>query len=229
MKSVGVDIGSYSIKVAEVVATANSYKVLDYIEIPLTNDLSADKKILTIDALRKIAHHYRSQKVSFSFAVRQELVSVRYKAFPFKERHKIVKSLPFQLVDDVPFDHNEAIYEAKFIATIGKITEVLAFICPKEHIKEVLSLVTDAGINPKIITAQGAATTNLISIWNASPEELTSSLFATDEDELSSFDMRNANGVLEIGHEKLYFLPILIKALFRHIACILEDFISLKV
>ena len=215
MKSIGIDIGSYSIKVAEVVATTNSYKVIDYIEIPLTHNLSVDKKILIIDALRKIAHHYRDQKVSFSFAVRQELISVRYKAFPFKERHKIIKSLPFQLVDDVPFDHNEAIYEAKFIATVGKITEVLAFICPKMHIRELLSLVTDAGINPKIVTAQGAATANLISNWNEPPAELSASLYATDEDELSLLDMRNANGVLEIGHQKTLFSTYIDKNLIQ--------------
>ena len=215
MKSIGVDIGSYSIKVAEVVATAGSYQVIDYIEIPLTHDLSADKKILIIDALRKIAHHYRDQKAFFSFAVRQELISVRYKAFPFKERHKIIKSLPFQLVDEVPFDHNEAIYEAKFIATIGKITEVLAFICPKEHIREILSLLTDAGINPKILTAQGAATANLISVWNEPPAELTSSLYATGEDELGLFDIRNASGVLEIGHEKTLFSTYINKNLIQ--------------
>ena len=28
MKSIGIDIGSYSVKVAEVIATANSYKVI---------------------------------------------------------------------------------------------------------------------------------------------------------------------------------------------------------
>ena len=215
MKSVGIDIGSYSVKVAEVVVTANSYQVIDYIEIPLTRDLSADKKILIIDALRKIAHHYRDQRVSFSFAVRQELITVRYKAFPFRERHKIIKSLPFQLVDDVPFDHNEAIYEAKFIATIGKITEILAFICPKGHISELLSLVTDAGINPKIVTAQGAATANLISTWNEPPTELSSSLYATDEDELSLFDMRKASGVLEIGHQKTLFSTYIDKNLIQ--------------
>ena len=215
MKSVGIDIGSYSIKIAEVVATTNSYKVIDYIEIPLAHDVSTDKKILIIDALRKIAHHYRDQKVSFSFAVRQELITVRYKTFPFRERHKIIKSLPFQLVDEVPFDHNEAVYEAKFIATIGKITEALAFICPKWHIKELLSLVTDAGINPKIVTAQGAATANLISAWNEHPSELSSSLYATDEDELSLFDMRNASGVLEIGHEKTLFSTYIDKNLIQ--------------
>ena len=177
--------------------------------------MSADKKILIIDALRKIAHHYRDQKVFFSLAVRQELITVRYKSFPFKERHKIIKSLPFQLVDDVPFDHNEAIYEAKFIATIGKITEVLAFICPKEHIREILSLVTDVGINPKMVTAQGAATANLISTWNEPPAELTSSLYATGEDELSLFDMRDASGVLEIGHEKTLFSTYIDKNLIQ--------------
>lgn len=205
MKSVGIDIGSYSIKVAELESTAHSYRILDYLEMPLTQDLSADKKILIIDALRKIANHYRGQNVSFVLAVKQECVSVRYKAFPFKERYKIVKSLPFQLVDEVPFDHADAIYEAKFVGTIGKITEVLSFICPKQHIKEVLSLAADAGIHPKVITAQGLAVTNMVSLWNESPPELSSSLYATDEEALSSFKTRDANGVLDIGHERTIF------------------------
>ena len=205
MRSVGIDIGSYSIKVAEVESTTHNYRVVDYIELPLTQDLSVDKKILIIDALRKVASHYRDRHVSFVMAVKQECVSVRYKSFPFKERHKIVKSLPFQLVDEVPFDHTDAVYEAKFVGSIGKITEVLAFICLKSHVKDILALATDAGIHPHIITAQGVAIANLLSIWNEPPPELMSSLYALDEDDLSALKPRDVKGVLEIGHSRTLF------------------------
>ena len=46
-------------------------------------------------------------------------------------------------------------------------------------------------------------------------QKLTSSLYATDEDELGLLDMRNASGVLEIGHEKTLFSTYINKNLIQ--------------
>ena len=161
MRSVAIDIGSYSIKVAEVAATTRGYRIVDYSEISLSNDPSQDKRLLVVDALRKVATHYQGRNVRFVFSVSQDKVSLRQKSFPFRERYQITKSLPFQLSDDVPFDQMDAVFEAKFLANYGRNTDILALVCPKKYIKEVVSLANDAGIEPHIVTAEGLGIPNL--------------------------------------------------------------------
>jgi Tfp pilus assembly PilM family ATPase len=54
MISVGIDIGAYSIKVAEVEAPSKSYVIRRVQEFPLSLDLTKDKKIEIIDTLRTL-------------------------------------------------------------------------------------------------------------------------------------------------------------------------------
>ena len=75
MMSVGVDIGSYSIKVAEVEITSKSYIIRKVYEFPLSLDLTKDKKIEIIDTLRTLFQQYNFEKTHFVFAVPQKSVS----------------------------------------------------------------------------------------------------------------------------------------------------------
>ncbi len=171
MRSVGIDIGTLSVKIAEVEGSNHNFTLKDYIEVPYALDLSQDPKVQILDVLRKIATHYDPASTRFSVAVSQDLVAVRHKVFPFREKLKIMKSLPFELEDDVPFDPSNAIFDAKILRYRDKSSELLAAVCPISKVKEVLGLVQDAGIDPDVITADGFALTNLITNWDEPPSE----------------------------------------------------------
>ena len=99
MISVGVDIGAFSIKIAEVEATSKSYAIRRLQEFPLSLDLTKDKKIEIIDTLRTLFSQYDLDQTQFIFAVPQRAVSVHYLRLPFRERFKVQKAIIAQLED----------------------------------------------------------------------------------------------------------------------------------
>lgn len=171
MKSIGIDIGSSSIKVAEIDSTSTSYILQDFAELPLSPEPGTDQRIEIVDHLRKIASHYGTS-ARYVFALPQERVAVRQVNFPFRERHKIVRSLSFELEDDIPFDQDDAIFDAKVVRVLGNTSEALAFACPKKYIDEYLKMAHEAGIDPDIITVDSAAIANIFESWGTPPREI---------------------------------------------------------
>lgn len=208
----GIDIGTYSIKVAEIRATAKSYAFRNFREFPLSPDPTKDKKIQIIDILRTLASEYDHEKTRFILGVRQSHVSVRQKQFPFRERFKILRSIPFELEDEVPLEQDEAIFEAKILSFNNQLTNVLAVICPKVFIQEVVDLAQDCGIELELLSIEGLALSNLFEDWQNPPPNIV-----LEDPPIPG--SRKAELVLEIGHSSSRLLVFSEKVLMtvRHI------------
>lgn len=217
MKSVGIDIGSYSIKVAEVEAAGkNAGAVIGFTEYPLNPDPRADRQLETVEALRKIAAAYDPTQTRFVVAVPQGEVSVRLKIFPFKERLKILKSLAFELEDEIPLDLDDSVFEAKICEYFGDSAEVLALACPNESVADTLTRLKDGGVDPDIVSAEGVALSNVFERWQLPPPQLPASAAAITDDpegtlaggrhERPTGPTREARLVLDIGHTRTLLL-----------------------
>lgn len=193
MISIGVDIGAFSIKIAEVEATSKSYVIRRIEEFPLSLDLTKDKKIEVIDTLRTFFQHYDPERTTFVFALPQKYVSGRLVNLPFRERFKVQKAIVPQLEDELPFSMEDAIFEAKIVKYAGKGASVLAMAVPKERIADVLGMAHDCGIEPSVISTEGLGINNLFERWMNPPFEGPSI-----EQEIPSD--RPAELVVNIGH-----------------------------
>lgn len=195
MRSIGIDIGSSSIKIAEVNSSSQGFVLVDYAEFPLNPDPAHDSRVDIVDYLRKISGHYGQDNIRYVFAMPQEKVAVRPISFPFKERHNILKSLSSQLEDDIPFDQDDAIFDAKILRTHGSSAEVLAMACPNKYVEEVLQLAFDAGIDPDIVTVDVPATANLFEAWLNPPRDIPGPLAAKENLELAQMSEDTAANI----------------------------------
>ena len=112
MKIFGVDLGTYSVKVAEMDVTARGYVLSGFHEFALSLDPQKDKSLEVIEALRKLSAASDPSNTKWVLGVSQSNVSVHFNRFPFKERQKILKSLAFELEDEIPLDIDETIFDA---------------------------------------------------------------------------------------------------------------------
>lgn len=165
MKSVGIDIGSSSIKVVEAVAGSKGIQVLSYREFPIGNNPSIDVDLEVLDILKGIALDNLSSKTRIVMGLKQDYVSARFKVFPFNDRLKILKSLPFELDEEFPFSTETAIYEARIGKNVGPTAEVLAVAAPKTRIGHLLSKVADSGLEVTVLSAEGLALGNCFQKW----------------------------------------------------------------
>ena len=194
MISLGIDIGSYGIRVAEVEALNKGYRINRFLKIPLSIDPNKDKEIEILDALRNLAQEYDPSTTKFVLGVHQNQVTVRRLNFPFKERHKIIKSLPFELEDDIPISQENAVFNAKVIEYIGNTTEVLAIACPSEVVEKIIQLSLDCNFPLDIIGINNLAIANLFTSWYEAPPTTEGTVEETQE------VVAPAEIIIDIGH-----------------------------
>lgn len=206
MISVGVDVGTYSIKIAEVEATSKSYIIRKVLEIPLSLDPNKDRKIQVIDALRTLFAQYDQSKTHFIFGLEQKSISTRLMHFPFRERFKVQKAVVSQLDDELPFAIEEAVFDAHIVAFKGKGSEVLAMAAPKTRVAETLNLAHDCGIEPVLISSESCALSNLFERWWEPPIErstypTTPVSIPEGAETPPAPDARDTDLILNIGHQ----------------------------
>ncbi len=208
MKVLGVDIGSYSIKVAEFDISGKGYVFSNYLEFPLSNDPNRDAHLEVIETLRNLTSQYDSNSTKWVIALPQSSVSVHNKKFPFRERPKILKSLPFELEDEIPFDVDDSIFDAKIVEVVGDLSTVLTVACPSDSIKELLSLAKDGGFDPDIVSVEGLALANCFEDWGAPPPDATVVAKAPGYDDPTIIGVapQTSRLVIHIGHKRTLIL-----------------------
>lgn len=211
MKTLGIDIGTYSIKVAELEVTSSSYTLSNFFEFPLSTDPSRDRGLEIIETLRNLSSQYDPANTRWVIGLAQNQVSLHFKRFPFRERQKILKSLAFELEDEIPLNIDDTIFDAKISEYVGPSADVLTVAAPKEAVKEILGLAKDGGFDPDIVSTEGLAFANCFENFMAAPQEVSPSLReAEDATAIATAAVvsgaRAARVVLNIGHTRTLML-----------------------
>ncbi len=199
MRSIGIDIGSSSIKVVEVLSTKKGFQVTQCFEKSLGLNPAHDSEIEIIEFLRELSAKFDPAQTRYCLCLRQDQVSLRHKVFPFNDRLKIFKSLPFELEEEIPFSGDNSIFDAKIIRTIGPTAEVLACVAPKHHVRTLLQRCADAGISPAIVSVEGTAFANIYERWDDAPPTLPAEVALQDKQTKAE---RNIHLILNIGHTR---------------------------
>ncbi len=194
MRSLGIDIGRYSIKVVEILANNRSYEITNAKEYKILNLETSNQEIDILQTLNTISKEFDTETAKVTCSIRQQYVSTRKLFFPFKERVKIHKSLAFELEDDMPLSVEKSIYDSKIIKFHDKTAEVIAMACVGEEVERTLDIFERGHIDPDIITPEFAALANLYEKWYKSPEEVNQEELEKQPDRL----------VVHIGHSKSF-------------------------
>ena len=192
MKSIGIDIGPSSVKIAEIEASGKSISIQKVETYPLTSKTESDRELEIITTLKEAIIFFNTdEKTKFVIGLPQNKASLRRLSFPFKEKFKILKSLPFEMEDLTPFSLENSVHEAKVIQRQGLMTEVLAIVLPKEAISKTLDIAHDCGIDPDILSLEGLALNNLFEDIFEPPESLNSSDSSNSSNSSDSIDEFN--------------------------------------
>jgi len=207
VRTVGIDIGSYSVKIC-IVNTSKRGMFLDkYYERVLVSTNPFDRNIEVIEFLRTELAAEDPLQTRFVCSIPQDLVSVHTKIFPFKDRIKIFRSLPFELEEDTPFNPDDTIFDGRIVRFEASQSELLACACPKEVIKAQLQLMTESGITPQLLTPEAIGFANHFEHW-VEPIPTSSAIYdPTIPSELPT-PPRNCDAILNIGHRKTMLLVL---------------------
>lgn len=171
MRSVGIDIGRYSIKVVEVTANNRSYQITRAKVYPILNPQTNDQEIDILQTLKTISEEFDTESAKVTTSIRQHYVTLRKLFFPFREKAKIQKSIAFELEDDIPLSIDKAIYDSKVIRYHDKAAEVIAMACVTDEVERTVDIFNRGHVDPDIIAPEFSAVANLYEKWYKAPQE----------------------------------------------------------
>src|SRR5690606_36537564 len=150
------------------------YELIGYSEYPLSPDPGKDNQLEIIEVLRDIERRFWNEGTQIVVGAPQGEVSFRRKVFPFRERHKILKSLAFALEDEIPLSAENSVFDARISHYVGSTAHLLAFACPQEYLMRTIKRMSDGGLPADIVGVDGVAAANLFEEWRESPIEYPS-------------------------------------------------------
>ena len=163
---IGIDFGSCALKAVAIKTGGKTFSILQTHHFPIKPDDNEEQKELSaLSHLKSLVDLYKNRDVKYIFCCPQNEISVHTLYFPFKERYKIKKSLPFEIEDKLAlFSKDSLISDIKIIDSSKNSATVLVFSCFRENIVKLIENVKPFGIQPFIISCEASAVSNLFEI-----------------------------------------------------------------
>lgn len=178
----GIDLGSYSVKIAQVQRGFGEFKLVNFFEVPLVAEEVLTYHEAASAALNKFLADNPIPFDSCVVPLPGDMVSYRAIDLPFKNPKKIDQTLEFELEALVPFEIDEVVFDYTILSSEENSSRVLATYLPEEKFKEFLEQIQKTGIDPRFI---GTDTLDLsyLTLSGALPPQ-------------------GRYGILDIGHRK---------------------------
>ena len=127
-----------------------------------------EKQSLISKEIQRIESKYKGKNIRLCYGLSQSLVSGFFVEFPFKEKFKILKTLPFEVEDKTPFQLDRALFDAR-ICKIEKDNKssVLVFVTLEENVKEFVTFLKPLKKPIHLLSCSASALANLLEAWNA--------------------------------------------------------------
>ena len=165
---VGIDIGSYSVKVVLFKLEAGAYQLKAWGHLPLGAKVDAgpdEKKIAVINALRAFFIEKGVKVKEVSTALSGNAVIVRYVKFPRLTRLELQSTLATEAEPFIPFDINEVQLGFHILSEIvedgQKKMETVLVAAKRELVVQRLEILQGVGLTPAIIDVDSFALENV--------------------------------------------------------------------
>jgi type IV pilus assembly protein PilM len=152
----GLDIGSYSIKITEAQVVDNELLLsrCQLFTLPLEKGLSSD-------FLKSILQKINLKNYRVIVSVQGQGVILRYLSLPKVNKDELKGALRFELEKNIPFSIDDVFIDGQIIKAIDDKVLVLAVAAKKKFIHDLLTLLGKSGIYPEAIDCNTIALANV--------------------------------------------------------------------
>lgn len=201
-KILGLDIGTYSIKVVIIWNDYKNYYIPMLVEQIIEYKEGVNEKDSQIAALENL---FQQKQLEFDLvyaAVDSKKASIRKVDFENIRKRDIPGFLENELESSSPFTIDESVLDFQVIEYSKSRSSVLAVLCKKEIIRNTLDVIEHQNLRVKILDIDNLAYLNLVSYLL---KKDTPIIEKSGEDNLNSSTVRqnnNCNLIINIGHSK---------------------------
>ena len=131
-----------------------------------------ENRLFVSQLIEKTHEEHKGQQIRVCYSLPQNLVSCFSLSFPFREKFKILKTLPFEIESHTPFPSEKALFDARLCGTEGRRqSRVMCFVSPKETVKHFMSAQPEfKKFPPFLLSCDGSALANLVESRSPLPE-----------------------------------------------------------
>lgn len=172
-QSIGLDIGTHSIKLVQVKETKKGYQLLNFGIMPLPQEAIVDGTIMDVNAAaEKIRNLLTSEKVKIKEAVISvsgHAVIVKKIKLPLMSEDQLSESISWEAEQYIPFDIDDVnidfqILETKEEDMMANQMEIILVAAKKEKINDYTGLILEAGLNPVVVDVDSFALQNVFEL-----------------------------------------------------------------
>lgn len=166
----GIDIGSYSIKIAEIERSFKSFEFVNFYERKIQyNELLKAEESVSV-TLQGMIDDFDLKWDQVICGYPGEKTASRLIQLPFGNLKKIGQTLEFELEGYIPFDLESLVVDYHVVRVAKESSDVLAFYTLKADFTKWLEFLQNCKVDPKVITVEGAEFLNLVSLGMVPPE-----------------------------------------------------------
>ena len=169
-KIIGIDIGTYSVKIACLERNFKSFDFVRFFERKIQyNELLKPEESMSL-ALQGLMEDSGISGDTVICGYPGQKTASRVLTFPFGGLKKIDQSIEFELENYIPFDLKESVIDYHVVASSKETSDVLALYSLKSQFVKWMELLKNSKLDPKIVAAEGVELLNLMVLGMVPPE-----------------------------------------------------------
>ena len=154
----GLDIGSWSVKVAELAAGLRGASFARFAELELPRNAPSEEIEATIQLWMQSRNLSPETLVT---ALSTERLTQRHLRFPFAGAKRVAAALSFEIDEELPLPLASVVLAHEQVLTRPDQTDVLVAIATRTDVEEHLASMRRMELEPRIVESEGASLANL--------------------------------------------------------------------
>jgi len=147
----GIDLGSYSVKIAQIQRTFGEFKLVNFFEVPLVAEEVLSYPQAASAALRKFISDNPIPYDSCVVSLPGNQVSFRVLDLPFTNAKKIDQTIEFELESLIPFEIDDMLFDYSILSTGENSSKLLVTYVPGEVFKNFLNHMQSSTLDPRYV------------------------------------------------------------------------------
>jgi len=153
---IGLDIGSYSLKVVQLERKGQRYRLLNFGILPLTPEAIIEGTVIdreqVIEAIKNLMEIERIKTKEVVISLSGPGVIVKKIRLPYKSEEDLTSNIYWSIDKYIPFNPEEVNLDFQVIdSTLGGEADLVLVAAKKELIEEYTNLIWEAGLKPAVV------------------------------------------------------------------------------
>ena len=171
--SVGLEIGTASVKAVELIHKKNGYKLRKLVKVDIPSpEKGIEREVRTVEVIRDLVHKYKINTKRVVSGIGGESVIVRRIRIPLMKEAEIEQAMRWQAEEYIPYPVDQVclgfhVLDKGLRGEKGEEISVMLVGAKKETIDERFGLLRKAGISPQIMDVNTLALFNIFQLSNS--------------------------------------------------------------